>query len=62
MRTTSFSEYIRAKEIGLKSGLDNINDCLHTSIAESRCDELYTFNKKDFERIKSSTELKIRLF
>lgn len=56
------SEYIRAKEIALKVGFDNINDCLHTAIAESHCDELYTFNKKDFERIKAFTNLSIRLF
>ncbi len=55
-------EFGRAKEIALKVGFNNINDCLHTAIAETYCDELYTFNKKDFERIKPLTTLEVSIF
>ena len=58
----SISEFLRAKQLASKIGFQNINDCLHTAIAENYCKELYTFNKKDFEKIKAFTDLKITLF
>ena len=58
----SISEFQRAKQLASKIGFQNINDCLHTAIAENYCSELYTFNKKDFEKIKAFTDLKITLF
>ena len=58
----SISEFLRAKQLASKIGFQNINDCLHTAIAENYCSELYTFNKKDFEKIKVFTDLKITLF
>ena len=55
----TFTEFKRAQELASKIGFQNINDCLHTAIAESHCKELYTFNKKDFDKIKNYTDLKI---
>ena len=54
-------EFERAKFLASKVGFNSINDCLHTTIAESHCKELYTFNKKDFEKIKNYTTLKINI-
>lgn len=58
----TLNEFKRAKELALKIGFQNINDCLHTAIAESHCKELYTFNKNDFEQIGNHTKLKIFIF
>lgn len=55
------SEFKRAKELARKIGFQNINDCLHTAIAETHCQELYTFNQSDFKRIQKYTDLKITL-
>lgn len=52
----------RAKELAFKVGFQNINDCIHTAIAESYCSEIYTCNKIDFERIKPLTHLKVIIF
>lgn len=57
----SFEEYQRATTICQKVGFSNINDCLHTVIAENNCDELYTFNQIDFKKIKNYTSLKINI-
>lgn len=51
----------RAIALARKVGFQNINDCLHTAIAEEYCAELYTFNKADFKRIQKFTELKITI-
>jgi predicted nucleic acid-binding protein len=51
----------RAIALARKIGFQNINDCLHTAIAEDYCDELYTFNKADFKRISKHTPLKITI-
>ena len=40
-------------------GYQNINDCVHTAIAEQYCEELVTFNKSDYKRIRRYTKLKI---
>ena len=56
------THFKRAIELARKIGFQNINDCLHTAIAEEYCDELYTFNKADFKRIQKHTELKITIF
>ncbi|MGA0558580.1 type II toxin-antitoxin system VapC family toxin [Larkinella sp. VNQ87] len=55
-------EMVRAIELAKTVGFQNINDCLHTAIAESHCEELYTFNRSDFKRIQPLTRLKITLF
>ena len=58
----SIEDFRRAKFLASKIGFQNINDCLHTTIAENYCTELYTFNKNDFEKINAFTDLKITLF
>ncbi len=50
-----------AIKMARKIGFQNINDCLHTAIAEEYCDELYTYNKADFKRIQKHTGLKITI-
>ena len=57
----TFKEYLRAKELCKKVGFLNINDCLHTAIAESYCTEFYTYNQTDFKQIKNHTSLKINI-
>jgi predicted nucleic acid-binding protein len=57
------NEMIRAISIAKVIGFQNINDCIHTAIAEiHRCEELYTFNQSDFKRIQKLTEIKITIF
>lgn len=52
----------RASQLAQHLGFQNINDCLHTALAEARnCSELLTYNRKDFSRIQSYTSMKIRL-
>jgi predicted nucleic acid-binding protein len=58
----TLNEFKRAQELASKIGFQNINDCLHTAIAETYCKEIYTFNKNDFEKIKAFTKLKISIF
>ncbi|MGM9508695.1 type II toxin-antitoxin system VapC family toxin [Larkinella sp. GY13] len=56
-------EMLRAISIAKVIGFQNINDCLHTAIAEThRCQELYTFNQSDFKRIQKLTKIKITVF
>ena len=55
------TELIRADKIAHKVGYRNINDCIHTAIAEKHCTELITFNKKDFSTIKQYSDLKITI-
>lgn len=57
----SFEEFKRATELCQKVGFQNINDCIHTAIAETNCKELYTFNQADFKLIKNHTSLKINI-
>ena len=57
----SFDEFKRASELCQKVGFQNINDCIHTAIAENNCKELYTFNQADFKIIKNHTSLKINI-
>ncbi|WP_141110154.1 PIN domain-containing protein [Dyadobacter psychrophilus] len=51
----------RACDLAEIIGYQNINDCIHTAIAEVHCDELYTFNQDDFKSIQEATNLKITL-
>ena len=57
----SFQNFKRAAEIAFSIGFNNINDCLHTAIAEYYCNELLTYNKKDFTKIKKHTKIKITI-
>lgn len=59
--TYEVSHFKRAIELARKIGFQNINDCLHTAIAEEYCEELYTYNKADFKRIQKHTKLKITI-
>lgn len=59
--TYGIEEFNRAKELAIKVGFNNINDCLHIAIAEKHCRELYTFNKEDFTRLQKHTSLPIHI-
>ncbi|WP_342083321.1 type II toxin-antitoxin system VapC family toxin [Dyadobacter sp. OTU695] len=54
-------EYRRAVNLAERIGFQHFNDCLHTAIAKKNCTELFTFNKSDFAKIRSYTDLKIIL-
>lgn len=54
-------EFRRAVELANGIGFKNINDCLHTALAETHCSELCTYNHADFSRIQRHTSLKITL-
>lgn len=54
--------YRRGIELAKKVGFQNINDCIHTAIAETYCQELYTFNQSDFKKIQKYTKIKITVF
>ncbi len=54
-------EMKRGLLLARRIGFQNISDCLHTAIAETRCTELVTFNKSDFKRIQKHTGLKITI-
>lgn len=55
----SKDEFLRAYQIALKTSFININDALHTAMAEKACKVLYTFNKKDFVKIQKLSSLKV---
>jgi predicted nucleic acid-binding protein len=55
------NQFLRAKELAGKVGFHNMNDCLHTAIAETYCTQIYTFNKSDFKSIQPYTTLTITL-
>ena len=56
------THFTRAIELARNVGFNNINDCLHTAIAEAYWTEIYTFNKADFKQIQRYTDLKITIF
>jgi predicted nucleic acid-binding protein len=46
----------RGIELGRLIGFKNMNDCIHTAVAENiNCEEFYTYNKSDFKRIQRHT-------
>jgi predicted nucleic acid-binding protein len=47
----------RSEQIGFRQ----INDCIHTAIAEKHCTELITYNKKDFSKIAKLTSINIKI-
>lgn len=51
----------RACVLAESLGFKNINDCLHIAIAEEFCDELVTYNKKDFQKASELTPIKISI-
>lgn len=58
---STHQETLRAFTLAKSIGFRHINDCLHTAIAETHCTELVTYNKKDFDRIKALTHLKVSI-
>jgi predicted nucleic acid-binding protein len=52
--------YTRAIKLAKNVGFNNINDCIHTSIAEAFCTEFITFDK-GFKNIIPYTNLKISI-
>ena len=56
----NMANFRRASEIAQHIGFKNINDCLHTAIAEAQnCTGLMTYNRKEFDRIRSITSLNV---
>ena len=51
----------RAFDIAKSVGFRNINDCVHTSIAESFCTDLITYNKRDFRKIKEFARILVTI-
>lgn len=51
--------FSRACQLTKTLSFRHINDCVHTAIAEQFCNELVTYNKKDFTKIAPLTNLKI---
>ena len=54
-------ELRRAIELARHAGLRNINDCIHTAIAEAHCTELITYNREDFNRIRDFARIGITI-
>ncbi len=54
-------ELRRAYELATNVGFRNINDCIHTAIAESHCTELVTYNRQDFSRIRDFARVGITI-
>lgn len=56
------TDFIRGIQLAKLIGFQNINDCLHTAIAEHNgCTEIYTFNKSDFQKLQRFTKVKISI-
>ena len=51
----------RAVDIAKQVGFRNINDCIHTAIAESHCTELITYNERDFKKIREFTTIRVTI-
>ena len=51
----------RAFGIARHVGFRNINDCIHTAIAEAHCTELITYNKRDFIKIKEFAQVSVTI-
>ena len=51
----------RAFDIARHVEFRNINDCIHTAIAEVHCTELITYNKRDFMKIKEFARVNVTI-
>ena len=51
----------RAFGIARHVGFRNINDCIHTAIAEAHCTELITYNRQDFIKIKEFAQVNVTI-
>ncbi len=54
-------ELRRAVELARHIGFRNINDCIHTAIAEAHCTELVTYNRGDFRKIRDLARVTITI-
>jgi predicted nucleic acid-binding protein len=55
------NDFVRAIGIAQFIGFQNINDCIHTALAEAHCLSLVSFNHSDFKRIQKHSNLPIIL-
>ena len=55
------TELRRAFDLATNIGFQNINDCIHTAIAEVHGAELVTYNRRDFNRIRNFTPVGITI-
>jgi predicted nucleic acid-binding protein len=56
------SDFQQASQLPQHLGFQNINDCLHTALAEANnCTELITYNRKDFVHIHPHSRLEITI-
>ena len=51
----------RAFDMARHVGFRNINDCIHTAIAEQHCSELITYNRRDFSRIREIARVSVTI-
>lgn len=51
----------RAYDMASRVGFRNINDCIHTAIAEQHCSELITYNRRDFSRIREIAKVGVTI-
>ena len=51
----------RSVDIAKHVGFRNINDCIHTAIAESHCTELITYNESDFKKIREFAKVRVTI-
>ena len=51
----------RSVDIAKQVGFRNINDCIHTAIAETHCTELITYNKRDFKKIREFAKVRVTI-
>lgn len=51
----------RGFELAGLLGLQHFNDCIHTAVAEAHCDELITYNRSEFGRLRNHTGLRITI-
>ena len=51
----------RSFDMARHVGFRNINDCIHAAIAERHCTELFTYNLRDFRRIRDIARIRITI-
>lgn len=51
----------RGFELAGQIGLQHFNDCIHTAVAEAHCQELITYNRSEFSRLRNHTGLRITI-
>lgn len=51
----------RGVELARIIGFRHFNDCIHTAVAEAHCDELITYNRSEFGRLRNHTGLRITI-